>query len=50
MLRNNPYYSTLEYFYEVARNYKGLTVPTDYSQIFNFNQKEEKKSSNSASK
>lgn len=33
MLKTTPYYSTLEYFYSSARSYKGLTVPTDYSQV-----------------
>lgn len=50
MMKITPYYSTLEYFYENSRTYKGLTIPTDYSQVFCNSQKEDKKSTHSASK
>jgi hypothetical protein len=51
MLKSNPYYTTLEYFYNSCKNYKGLTVPTHYASIFSssFN-RDDKKSVHSANK
>ena len=51
MLKSNPYYTTLEYFYNSCKNYKGLTVPTDYASIFcsTFN-RDDKKAVRSANK
>ena len=51
MLKSNPYYTTLEYFYNSCKNYKGLTVTTDYASIFSstFN-RDDKKMVRSANK
>jgi hypothetical protein len=43
VLKNNYYGSTMQYFYEHLRVYKGLTVPSNYSKVFNSGFTEEKK-------